>query len=134
MSNSGQVCCATSRILVQENVYDAFINQFVDFTSKASVIGDPFNEDTSHGPQVSKLQYERVMEYVEKGKKEGAKLVLGGTSPNANFVSPTVFKDVEVRLNPTEYRVLCNPSYINPAIGPPHHQPGRSFRSLRCYL
>ncbi|KAI5818024.1 aldehyde dehydrogenase-like protein [Pyronema omphalodes] len=95
MSNSGQVCCATSRILVQENIYDAFINQFVDFTAKASVVGDPFDEDTSHGPQVSKLQYERIMEYVEKGKKEGAKLVLGGTSPNTNFVAPTVFKDVE---------------------------------------
>lgn len=98
MSNSGQVCCATSRILVQEGVYDQFIAKFSEYTSVTSVVGDPFDEDTSHGPQCSKLQYERVMEYVEKGKKDGAKLVLGGTTPGGNFISPTIFKDVEVCL------------------------------------
>ncbi|KAF8540993.1 aldehyde dehydrogenase [Trichophaea hybrida] len=69
--------------------------QFIDHTTKTSVVGDPFDEDTSHGPQVSKLQFERVMEYVERGKAEGAKLVLGGTTPGTNLISPTVFADVE---------------------------------------
>jgi aldehyde dehydrogenase (NAD+) len=97
MSNSGQVCCATSRILVHESIYEKFIQKLIDFTTTASVVGDPFDEKTSHGPQVSKLQFERVMKYVERGKAEGAKLVLGGTTPGTNLISPTVFKDVEVR-------------------------------------
>jgi aldehyde dehydrogenase (NAD+) len=97
MSNAGQVCCATSRILVQENVYEEFTQKFAEYTKTTSVVGDPFSEDTSHGPQVSKLQYERVMSYVEQGKAEGAKLVLGGTTPGGNFVTPTIFKDVQVR-------------------------------------
>ncbi|KAF8245210.1 aldehyde dehydrogenase-like protein [Wilcoxina mikolae CBS 423.85] len=95
MSNSGQVCCATSRILAHESIYDEFIQKFIDYTTKTSVVGDPFDEDTSHGPQVSKLQFERVMEYVERGKAEGAKLLLGGTTPGTNLISPTVFADVE---------------------------------------
>ena len=96
MSNSGQVCCATSRILCHESIYDEFVKKFSEYTTSTSVIGDPFDEDTSHGPQCSKLQYERVMEYIEKGKKDGAKLVLGGTTPGGNYISPTIFKDVEV--------------------------------------
>ena len=96
MSNSGQVCCATSRILVHEKVYEAFIEKFVEYTTKASIVGDPFDESTSHGPQVSRLQYERVMQYVEQGKADGAKLVLGGTAVGGNVVMPTVFRDLEV--------------------------------------
>lgn len=93
--NSGQVCCATSRILVHESVYDDFIDQFNKYTKKISVLGDPFSEETNHGPQVSKQQYERVLAYVEKGKKDGAVLVSGGDHPELNFVAPTIFKDVE---------------------------------------
>jgi aldehyde dehydrogenase (NAD+) len=96
MSNAGQICSATSRILVQEGVYDEFVDRFAEYTKTTSVIGDPFNEDTSHGPQVSRQQYERIMSFVEKGKAEGAKLVLGGTTPGGNFVQPTIFKDVSV--------------------------------------
>lgn len=107
MSNSGQVCCATSRILVHENVYEAFVEKFVEHTTKASIVGDPFDESTSHGPQVSKLQYERVMQYVERGKAEGAKLVLGGTTPGGNFVVPTVFQDVEVMFSFAPKLICC---------------------------
>lgn len=95
MSNAGQVCCATSRILVQESVYEEFVQKFVEYTKTTSVIGDPFSENVSHGPQVSRQQYERIMAYVEKGKAEGANLVLGGTTPGGNFIQPTVFKDVK---------------------------------------
>lgn len=59
------------------------------------MIGDPFDESTSHGPQVSQQQYDRVMSYVEQGKAEGATLVAGGSTPGGNFVAPTIFKDVE---------------------------------------
>ncbi|TGZ76215.1 aldehyde dehydrogenase-like protein [Ascodesmis nigricans] len=95
MSNSGQVCCATSRILVQESIYEKFIDLFNQYTKKISVLGDPFSGDTTHGPQVSRQQYERVLAYVEKGKKDGAILVSGGEHPEVNFVAPTIFRDVE---------------------------------------
>lgn len=72
-----------------------FIEQFNTYTKKISVLGDPFSEDTNHGPQVSRQQYERVLAYVEKGKKDGAVLVSGGEHPEVNFVAPTIFRDVE---------------------------------------
>lgn len=68
MSNQGQICTATSRIFVQEGIYDQFIEQFKEQIKSASIIGDPFKSDTFQGPQVTKAQYERVMSYIEAGK------------------------------------------------------------------
>ena len=99
MLNQGQVCTATSRILVQESIYDKFLEGFKEQTKKASVIGDPFAEGTFQGPQVTRQQYERVMGYIEAGKAEGATLFYGGEAHQTEtgkgfFVSPTVFTDV----------------------------------------
>lgn len=68
MSNQGQICTATSRIFVQDSIYDKFIDQFKAQIKTASVIGDPFKAETFQGPQVTKAQYERVMSYIEAGK------------------------------------------------------------------
>jgi acyl-CoA reductase-like NAD-dependent aldehyde dehydrogenase len=78
MYNQGQVCTATSRILVQEGVYDEFVKQFKEHVKQTSVVGDPFKDDTFQGPQVTKTQFERVLSYIESGKSEGATLVAGG--------------------------------------------------------
>lgn len=99
MSNQGQICTATSRILVEDSIYDKFVEQFVQTVKTVSKVGDQWNPDTYQGPQVSKVQYERVLEYVETGKAEGAKLVSGGKPLDANakgfFIEPTVFSDVQ---------------------------------------
>lgn len=100
MYNQGQVCTATSRILVQESVYDKFVADFKDYVSKASVVGDPFKDDTFQGPQVTKAQYERVLSYIESGKSEGAELVAGGEAykdvgGKGFFISPTIFTNVK---------------------------------------
>ena len=101
MSNAGQICSATSRILVQENIYDQFVHAFKNHVATASVVGDPFKDETFQGPQVTKAQYQRVLNYIETGKSEGATLAMGGQAhKNANggkgfFVSPTVFTDVK---------------------------------------
>jgi aldehyde dehydrogenase (NAD+) len=100
MFNQGQVCTATSRILVQEGVYEKFIEEFKNYVAKASVVGDPFKDDTFQGPQVTKAQYERVLGYIDSAKSEGATLVTGGEPyKNANgkgfFIAPTIFKDVK---------------------------------------
>jgi aldehyde dehydrogenase (NAD+) len=102
MSNQGQICTATSRILVQEGVYDKFVSAFKKQVQEVSVVGDPFAETTYQGPQVTKAQYERVLGYVAAGKEEGATLISGGeaytkATPSAKgfFISPTVFTDVK---------------------------------------
>lgn len=102
MSNQGQICTATSRILVQESVYDAFVSAFTKIVQEVSVVGDPFAETSYQGPQVTKTQYERVLSFVEAGKSEGANLISGGqaftkgpTAGKGFFITPTIFTDVK---------------------------------------
>lgn len=102
MSNQGQICTATSRILVQESIYDSFISAFKAQVQEVSVVGDPFAETSFQGPQVTKTQYERVLSFVESGKSEGATLLTGGSpytkgpsSGKGYFINPTVFTDVK---------------------------------------
>lgn len=98
MSNQGQICTATSRILVQDGIYDQFLAKFLDQVRAISKVGDPFDESTYQGPQITKAQQERIVEYVKIGQDEGARLELGGqTLPNLGngyFVQPTVFTAV----------------------------------------
>lgn len=100
MSNMGQICTATSRILVQDTIYDKFVTQFKEVVASTSKIGDPFADDTFQGPQVTKAQYDRVLSYIEAGKSEGATLASGGV-PYKNvgngkgfFIEPTIFTNV----------------------------------------
>jgi aldehyde dehydrogenase (NAD+) len=100
MSNMGQVCTATSRVLVQEGIYDKFIEAFKTHLASTSKVGDPFQDSTFQGPQVTKQQYERVLSYIESGKSEGATLVTGGApfkdvNGKGFFIAPTVFTDVK---------------------------------------
>ena len=100
MSNQGQICTATSRILVEEGIYDRFVDAFKAQVKETSKVGDPFREDTFQGPQITKAQYEKVLAYIESGKSEGARLTTGGEPhKDANgkgfFIAPTVFTGVE---------------------------------------
>ncbi|KAI9163819.1 aldehyde dehydrogenase [Paramyrothecium foliicola] len=99
MSNQGQICTATSRILVQDSIYDDFVAQFVETTKTVSRVGDQWAADTYQGPQVSKVQFERVLEYIETGKSEGARLAAGGKALDTNakgfFIEPTIFTEVK---------------------------------------
>ncbi|KAF4335502.1 aldehyde dehydrogenase [Fusarium beomiforme] len=104
MHNQGQVCTATSRILVQEGIYDKFMAAFKAQVQNISKVGDPFDEKTFQGPQVTKAQYDRILSFVEVGKKEGAKLELGGQpfkkvgDGKGYFVEPTVFTGVSPKM------------------------------------
>ncbi|KAG5637839.1 hypothetical protein H0H81_003044 [Sphagnurus paluster] len=75
--NSGQDCTAGSRVYVQDTIYDNFLNLLVSKV-KEQVIGDGFDEKSGGGPVVSKAQYDKVWGYIESGKQEGAKAILGG--------------------------------------------------------
>jgi len=93
--NHGQCCCAGSRIYVQDGIYDKFVEAFKQRALKNKV-GDPFAHDTFQGPQVSQLQYDRIMGYIEEGKKAGAKVETGGErhGKEGYFIQPTIFSNV----------------------------------------
>src|SRR5579862_1267917 len=93
--NSGQVCCAGTRIFVQKDMYDNVVDQLTTF-SKGMSYGDPLDPKTVMGPVVSKDQFDRVKSYLDVGKKEGAKVTVGGETGTGKgyFVKPTVFADV----------------------------------------
>lgn len=93
--NSGEVCCAGSRLYVQEDIYDAFIEKVKTMAEKTKP-GDPFDKETYYGPQTSKIQLDRVLSYIDEGKKEGARVVTGGKRVDRKgyFIEPTIFADV----------------------------------------
>ena len=94
----GEVCAAGSRVLVERAIYDDFVTEFAGRAEKMTV-GDPMDANTRLGAIVSAEQLDRVMGYVETGKKEGARLVAGGERTDVdgkgNFVTATVFADVD---------------------------------------
>ena len=94
--NQGQCCCAGSRTYVEEKCYDEFVEQSVA-RAKRRTVGDPFDAKTEQGPQVDNDQFDKVMSYVEAGKKDGARLMCGGerVGDRGYFVAPTVFTDVQ---------------------------------------
>lgn len=93
--NHGQCCCAGSRLLVQESIHDKFVARFKERAAQ-NKLGNPFEGDTFQGPQVSQLQFDRIMEYINHGKTEGATVALGGERHGTEgyFIQPTVFTDV----------------------------------------
>lgn len=96
--NQGEICLAGSRLLVQESIYDLFLEKFVQAAKKIKV-GNPLHEDTDMGALVSKGHLETVDEYVQIGLAEGAKLAIGGKRvaglEEGNFYEPTVLYDVD---------------------------------------
>jgi|UniRef100_A0A6T1ZL54 aldehyde dehydrogenase (NAD+) len=92
--NHGQCCCASSRILVHESVHDEFVKKCV---AKAEAIKLGVEEGKDQGPQVDKLQFDKVMSYIQSGKDDGAKCMIGGARAGNKgyFVQPTVFADVK---------------------------------------
>jgi aldehyde dehydrogenase (NAD+) len=93
--NQGQCCCAGSRLFVEEKVHDKLVEKLVK-KAKSQKVGDPFEPDTTQGPQVSQEQFERVMGFIQSGTKEGAKLLTGGKriGDRGYFIEPTVFDGV----------------------------------------
>ncbi|KAG7285502.1 Aldehyde dehydrogenase [Staphylotrichum longicolle] len=93
--NHGQCCCAGSRIYVQEGIYDKFVAAF-KARAENNKVGDPFHPETFQGPQVSQLQYDRIMGYIQSGKEDGATVVTGGErhGEQGYFIKPTIFADV----------------------------------------
>lgn len=101
MGNMGQICTATSRIFVHEKIFDTFSQAFKQYVAKTQVIGCPFDAKTYQGPQVSKSQFEKILEYGRIAEQEGATILSGGkiaeARPNGKgfFVEPTIISDAQ---------------------------------------
>ena len=96
--NQGEVCTCPSRILVQEDIYDKFMERVIERT-KAIKMGNPLDPDTMMGAQASNDQFEKVMSYIDIGRKEGAEVLCGGDKyemnsglENGYYIQPTVLK------------------------------------------
>lgn len=94
--NHGQCCCAGSRVFVEQKIYDEFVEKSGKRAGRRKV-GHPFDPDTEQGPQVDQAQFDKVMDYIDSGRSEGAKLVCGGdrVGDRGYFIQPTVFADVQ---------------------------------------
>jgi aldehyde dehydrogenase (NAD+) len=97
LTNCGQVCVAASRLLIQRDVYDSFVERLRARFASVTV-GDPFS-NPDLGPLVSREQHERVTGYLKAGRNEGARVVIGGGTPaepsRGFYVEPTIFGDVQ---------------------------------------
>lgn len=96
--NQGEVCTCPSRLLIQESIYDRFIEKVVQRT-EAIVAGNPLDTTTMIGAQASKVQYEKILNYINLGKEEGAELLTGGEANQLSgdvaegyYIKPTLFK------------------------------------------
>ena len=99
MINQGQVCTSTSRIYVHADIYEKFLEMYVAHIKENYKQGDVFDSEAVVGPQVSEIQYNKILSYIQIGKDEGARVVLGGEKNTAAgkgyFIKPTVFADVK---------------------------------------
>jgi len=96
---TGQRCTATSRIIVHKKVYKKFIGQFKTAGSHLRM-GDGLQRETDVGPVINESQFNKILKYIDIGKKEGAKLILGGEAYQKGscfkgyFIKPTIFIEV----------------------------------------
>ncbi len=97
--NQGQVCCAGSRVFVQEDIYDKFVAELVNAFQHINV-GDPLNPETQMGAQINRRQADKILSYVQIAKEEGATIACGGDYYTENgcdkgsFVQPTLVTNV----------------------------------------
>jgi len=94
--NQGQCCCAGSRVFVEEAIYDEFVGKSIEL-AKGKKVGDPYDPTTTQGPQIDEDQMGKILNLIDSGKKDGAKLVTGGArfGNKGYFIEPTVFTDVK---------------------------------------
>jgi acyl-CoA reductase-like NAD-dependent aldehyde dehydrogenase len=113
--SQGQSCVAGSRLLLQEPIYDRFMEQFLSATEKLKV-GDPLDPTTDFGPLITAQHRERVEGYIRSGLEEGAKLLTGGKRPSdstlrrGNYLLPTVFENV------TPTMQICHEEIFGPVL------------------
>jgi aldehyde dehydrogenase (NAD+) len=102
-ANKGEVCSAGSRLLVHKKIYDQFVGTLSERARKMKV-GNPLDPTSEMGAQISRAQMERILSYIESGKKDGARLLCGGERDTEGekargyYVKPTIFADANPQM------------------------------------
>ncbi|AEI80727.1 aldehyde dehydrogenase DhaS [Cupriavidus necator N-1] len=105
---SGQTCIAGSRLLLQEDIHDIFVEKLLALASTAK-LGNPMNASTQVGPITTPAQYEKVLSYIQIAQDEGAELLLGGKPASCGdgwFVEPTIFARVSPKMRIAQEEVF----------------------------
>jgi len=97
--NQGEICTCPSRLLIQEDIYEAFIAKVIERVKKIKM-GDPLDPNTMMGAQASKIQKDKILSYIKLGKEEGAEVLIGGDEnfhedgslKDGYYIQPTLFK------------------------------------------
>jgi acyl-CoA reductase-like NAD-dependent aldehyde dehydrogenase len=109
--NQGQVCCAGSRVFIQDSIYDKFLADAIAAFEKVKV-GLPWEKDTQMGSQINENQLKKILAYIEIGKKEGAKIATGGYRITDNgldkgyFIKPTILIDVDNKMRVAQEEIF----------------------------
>lgn len=109
--NKGEACTASSRAIVHENIYDEFVEKLA-VAWKRVVVGDGMNSGVHVGPQVSKVQQEKILEYLQLAEKEGAKIAAQAQLPtdpklkNGYYVPPTLFSGAKRSMKVTQEEIF----------------------------
>ena len=105
--NQGQCCCAGSRLFVEESVHDEFVERVVAQATQR-VLGNPFDTGTTQGPQVDKAQFDKILDFIERGNRQGATCLTGGSrrGQQGYFIEPTVFTDVTDEMDIAKYEIF----------------------------
>ena len=101
---AGQSCGSTSRLFLHASIHDQVLERIAAITNAKHKPGIPSDWNTTMGPLISRVQYQKVLEYIESAKQQGARLVTGGKPPidaalaQGNFIEPTIFADVAMSM------------------------------------
>ena len=123
--NAGQMCSATSRVLVADSLADEFLQRL---TARAEGIrvADPFADDVEMGALINRAQYQRVLAHIQRGVQDGARLLCGGERPahltKGYFIRPTLFTDVPLD------SALWRQEIFGPVLCVRRHRPGQRQR------
>jgi len=108
---TGQRCTAASRVIVHEAIFGPFVAAFVE-RAKRLRLGSPLDEKVDVGPVISESQFNKILNYIEIGKREGAKLLLGGKSftkgacSKGHFIEPTIFSEVKPKMRVAQEEIF----------------------------